>query len=119
PGDKVRLRLAVAESVVRYRGGNGLRYHQCVVRGFAGSPDGFPLTKAAVEQQATVDVADLRAGLNKELDEFQKKNVGLVFADRPLGLRALVVVAFVKDDATQEVLDAAQGEVKGVDSGTT
>src|SRR5207237_6035659 len=41
PGDKVRLRLAVAESVVRYRGGNGLRYHQCVVRGFGGSPDGF------------------------------------------------------------------------------
>jgi hypothetical protein len=112
PSDKVRLRLAVAESVVRYAGGNGVRYHQFVVRGFAGSPDGHPLPKAVVEQQAVVDVGLLRAGLNKELDEFQKQNAGVVFADRPLGLRSLVVVGFVQDDVTHEVLQAAQVDVK-------
>jgi hypothetical protein len=111
PGEKVRLRVAVAEAVVRYRGGNGLRYHQCVVRGFAGSAEGVPLTRPAVEQQAVVDLAALRAGLNAELDEFQKKNEGLVFPERPLGLKKLVVVAFVQDDATRDVLQAGQVEV--------
>jgi hypothetical protein len=110
-GEKMRLRIAVAESVVRYRGGNGLRYHQCVVRGFAGSPDGWPMTKPAMEQAATVDLTALRAGLNAELDEYQKKNEGLVFPERPLGLRKLLVVAFVQDDATREVLQAVQVEV--------
>jgi hypothetical protein len=111
PNDKVRLRVAVAEAVVRFRGGNGLRYHQCVVRGFAGTPDGIPLTRPVVEQQAVVDLGALRAALNAELDEYQKKNEGWVFADRPMGLKKLVVVAFVQDDATRDVLQAGQVEV--------
>ncbi|HEY1375970.1 MAG TPA: hypothetical protein VGF55_04215, partial [Gemmataceae bacterium] len=118
PGEKVRLRLAVSESAVRYRGGNGLRYHQCVVRGFAGPVEGWPLPKPAADGvpaqrvEATVDVTELRAGLNRELDEYQKKNAGFVFPDRPLGLKPLVVVAFVQDDVTHEVYQAAQVEVR-------
>ena len=110
-GDKLRLRIAVAESVVRYRGGNGLRYHECVVRGFAGSVDGWPMLKPASEQQVTVDLTVLRAGLNAELDEYQKKHEGVVFPDRPLDLRKLMIVAFIQDDATREVLQAGQAEV--------
>jgi hypothetical protein len=110
PSDKVRLRLAVAEAVVRYAGGNGLRYHHHVIRGFAGSADGFPMLKATIEQAATVDLAALRVGLNAELDEYQKKE-GLVFPDRPLRMRKLVVVGFVQDDANREVLQAGQVEV--------
>jgi hypothetical protein len=112
PSDKVRLRLAVAESAVRYAGGNGLRYHQNVVRGFAGSPDGLPLPKPMAEHEVTVDLAALRTGLGAELDDYQKKSDGLVFVERPLGLRSLVIVGFIQDDATQDVLQAAQVEVK-------
>jgi hypothetical protein len=112
PAAAVRLRLAIAETLVRYRGGNGVRYHQCVVRGFAGPPDGAPLPRTAAQEQAVVDVAALRAALAADLDECQKKNPGVVFADRPLGLRSLVVVGFIQDDATHEVLQAAQAEVK-------
>lgn len=110
PGDKVRLRLAVAETVVRYAGRNGLRYHHLVVRGFAGAADGWPLTQTTAEQAATVNLAAMRAGLSAELDEYQKKE-GLVLLDRPLGLRNLVVVGFVQDDANREVLQAGQSAV--------
>jgi hypothetical protein len=112
PAESVRLRLAVAETVVRYRGENGLRYHQCVVRSFAGSADGVPLSRPAAEAQATVDVATMRSGLAADLDELVKKNPGLSFPDRPLGLRSLFVVGFVQDDVSHEVLQAAQVEVK-------
>jgi hypothetical protein len=111
PSDKVRLRLAVAETVVRYGGRNGLRYHHCVVRGFAGSVDGWPLIRAAVDQSVTVDLDALRAGLNAELDEYQKKE-GLLLPDRPLALRTLLIVGFVQDDVNREVLQAGQTEVQ-------
>jgi hypothetical protein len=85
PGEKVRLRLALAETTVRYAGSNGVRYHQSVVRGFAGSPDGLPLPKSTAEHEVIVDVA---------------------------ALRTFLVVAFIQDDATHDVLQAAQVEVK-------
>jgi hypothetical protein len=112
PSDKTRLRLAVAESAVRYAGGNGVRYHQCVVRGFAGSADGLPLPKPMAEHDVTVDLAAMRVGLGAELDEYQKKNQGFVFAERPLSLRSLVIVGFIQDDTTHDVLQAAQVDVR-------
>jgi hypothetical protein len=111
PSDKIRLRIVLAESVVRYRGSNGVRYHQCVVRGFAGSPDGIPMPQPTAEQKATVDLAALRASLNAELDEFQKK-ANETITERPLALRSMIVVAFIQDDVSHEVLQAAQIDVK-------
>jgi hypothetical protein len=111
-GEKVRLRLALAEETVRYQGGNGVRYHHCVVRGFIGSADGFALTQVNSEHQASMNLEELRAALVAYLDKFLKDNEGVSFADRPLGLRNLRVVAFVQDDASQEVLQAARAEVK-------
>jgi hypothetical protein len=72
----------------------------------------LPLPKSTAEHEVTVDVAALRTGLGAELDEFQKKNDGLLFADRPLDLRTFLVVGFIQDDATHDVLQAAQVEVK-------
>jgi hypothetical protein len=114
PGDKVRLRLALAEETVRYRGGNGIRYHHCVVRGFIGPAEGFALAQRSGEHRAGLNLADLRSALNGYLDKFlkEKENEGVTFAERPLNLRSLHVVAFVQDDATQEVLQAQRAEVK-------
>ena len=75
---------------------------------FAGNVN---LTKTSAEQSATVNLAALRAGLSAELDEYQKKE-GLILLDRPLGLRKLVVVGFVQDDANREVLQAGQAAVQ-------
>src|SRR5205085_6147296 len=112
PGPKVRLRMALVESVVRYRGGNGIAYHHCVVRGFFGSPEGVALPGAAAGQEFTLNLESLRQQLAGHLDQFQKANEGVTFAERPLRLKELRVVAFVQDDATHEVIQAVQAEVK-------
>lgn len=107
PGEKVRLRFAVVEPVVRYIAGNGERFHQNVVRAMPGGAGGFPLPKKDQEQTVPVNVDDLRAGLNKHLDDVAKR-ARAEFSDRPLKLKNLKVIAFIQDDATGDILTAAQ-----------
>ena len=110
PGEKVVLRFALTEERVRYTGGNGLRYHHNVVRALPGGAKGEALTKKASEHTATVNIDKLRADLGKYLEEFAKEDE-FSNPDRPLALRNLRVVAFIQDDATGDVLQAAQVEV--------
>jgi hypothetical protein len=106
-GDKVRLRLALVEDWARYTGSNSLRYHHHVVRALPGGPDGFALGAKNGKHTVTIDLEEVRRDLNKYLD------AGEYPPDRrPLDLRRLHVVAFVQNDATQEVLQAVRVEVK-------
>ena len=115
PGEKVSLRLALAEERVRYQGGNGIRYHHSVVRAMPGGPKGFPLPKASAEQTVTVKLDEVRAANNKALDEFadslKKGGADFSFASRPMALKNLKVVAFVQNDETSEILHAVQVDV--------
>jgi len=114
PGEKVRLRLALVEDWVRYRGGNGLPYHHRVVRDMPGGPEGLALTSGMGKQEATVDLPKLRAKLANYLDDFAKKEeVQFPSSYRPLRLRDLRVVAFVQNDETKEVLQAVEVPVRG------
>ena len=112
PGEKMTLRFAVAEERVRYAGGNGLRYHHAVVRAMPGGVKGFPLTAKAAEKTVTVNVAELRAAQGKYLDEFtaemEKAGNEIAFPERPLALKNLKIVAFVQNDETNEIVQAAQ-----------
>jgi hypothetical protein len=112
PGEKVSLRFALAEERVRYQGVNGVRYHHAVVRAMPGGPKGFPLMKSSAEQSVTVKLSDVRTANHKALDEFaadlQKRGAEFSFLSRPMALKDLKVVAFVQDDATNEVLQAVQ-----------
>jgi hypothetical protein len=111
PGEKVSLRFVLAEEVVRYAGGNGVRYHRHVVRATPGGPKGFPLTKRSAEQTVEFDPAEIREGINAYLDDYAKKEREFPRPDRPLGLRNLKLVAMVQNDATLEVLQAVQADV--------
>jgi hypothetical protein len=112
PTDKMRLRIALAEEVVRYQGSNGIRYHHHVVRSFLGGPDGFPVkATGASEHQAAAAVDEVRVALNAYLDKFQQEREG-TFPIRPLAFNKLMVVAFVQDDTNQEVMQVVQAEVK-------
>ncbi len=106
PGDKVRLRFAVIEDVVRYPGRNGQRMHHHVVRAFPGGVEGFALKEKAAKPTASFSLSELEKSLNTYLE---KKN----FAedDRPLKLEHLKVVAFVQDDESKEILQGAQAEI--------
>ncbi len=110
-GDSIRLRFALIEEYVRYQGGNNLRYHHHVVRAMPGGPKGISLKQKSGEHTAAVDLNSLRQLLNQYLDDYAKEDE-FPRPDRPLNLKSLRVVAFVQDDDTNEILQAAQIEVK-------
>jgi hypothetical protein len=106
PGDKVRLRLALVEDWVRFKGGNGMQYHHRVVRAMPGGAKGIALKTKDAEHKASIDLAQLRKSLNDYLDAEYPDGA------RPMRLRNLHVVVFVQDDATAEVLQAVDVAVK-------
>lgn len=110
-GEAMRLRFALVEDWVRYKGHNGTLYHQRVVRGLPGGPAGIALTKKEGEHTAAVDLNELRAGLHKYLDDFAKNEAPFLDTQRPMRLRNLRVVAFVQNDETNEVLQAVETPV--------
>jgi hypothetical protein len=111
PGAKVNLRLALVEDWVRYRGRNGLAYHSRVVRGLPGGPAGKPLTQKDTEHTVVFDVNELEKTLNAYLDKFAKTQGAFPDAQRPMRFRDWTVVAFVQNDETSEVLQAAEASV--------
>lgn len=111
PLEKARLRFALVEDTVTYTGGNGLKTHHHVVRALPGGAQGFAVKDKTLKQSVTVDLDELRKELTKYLDDFAKE-VPFPNAQRPLDLKNLRVVAFVQNDATKEVLQAAQVEIK-------
>lgn len=115
PGDKVRLRFALVEEQVRYVGGNQVRFHHDVVRALPGGVDGFPLKEKTAKQTASVNLAELKKTLTSYLDDSAKK-APFPNDRRPLDLKKLKVVAFIQDDDSKEVLQAAQVDVKGAEA---
>jgi hypothetical protein len=109
-GEKVRLRFALIEDVVRYPGTNDQRFHHHVVRAFPGGLDGFEMKEAAGSQRVLVNLAELKKGLTDYLAEADKKRPFLD-DERPLVLKNLRLVAFVQNDDGHEILQAAQIEL--------
>lgn len=117
PGEKVRLRLALIEEEVQYKGGNRLPLHHHVVRAMPGGVHGLALTGPTGKQAVTVDLEKLRQELTAYLDTFAKKNP-FPNPNRPLAFKNLRVVAFVQNDETKEILQGTQVEVQAESAGT-
>lgn len=107
-----RLRIALVEEVVRYPGTNGQRLHHNVVRAFLGGVDGMALKAATASNPVAIDLEQLRSNLAKAIDEYNKVRK-FPDSERPLNLDRLKVVAFIQDDKSKEVLQAAQADVPG------
>jgi len=105
------LHLVVVEDSVRYLGSNGVRFHSYVVRKLVGSPTGVILQKSGSKVSESVETKSLSASLDAYLDEFVKKpyrGEPVSSKDRvdQLDAKKLLVVAFVQDDQTKEILQA-------------
>jgi hypothetical protein len=111
PGADMKLRLVLIEDVVRYPGRNQQRFHHHVVRAMPGGAKGFELKEASHEQEAKVNLADLRKTLIAYLDKADR-NLPFLTEDRPLDLKNLKVVAFIQNDKTKEVLQAVQADLQ-------
>ena len=110
PGDKMRLRLALVEDEVNYKGGNGLGHHHFVVRALPGGAEGLALKDKSGKQTVTVDLDDVRKKLTGYLDE-AAKDLEFPSKDRPMELKKLKVIALVQNDITKEILQAVQADV--------
>jgi hypothetical protein len=112
PSEQLRLRLAVVEETVRFSGTNGVRLHHSVVRAMPGGAAGIAVSEAAMTHNVTVTIDELRESLSTYLTDFEKtfsqeNNGTFEFPSKPLGLTHLGVAAFLQNDETQEVVQAA------------
>ncbi len=109
-GEDVRLRLAIVEEQVAYKGGNRVAEHHQVVRGFVGEggANGTSLKEKTGRQVAAVDLEALRKGL-KDYMKSSVDSAGPYFGKEPaVDLKNLRLVAFVQNDETGEILQAIQ-----------
>src|SRR5215510_4647302 len=112
----LKLNIALVEKSLRYGGENGVRFHPMVVRGMAGpGASGFRLLDAQPATfEQTFDLAQLTDELKDQLDEYERRNFGLKFSEKKHAIDAanLAVVAFVQDEASLQILQASQVDVK-------
>jgi hypothetical protein len=116
PGQDKKLRLVLVEEIIRYVGGNRLRFHHHVVRDLPGGPDGIVLKDKSSQHSVSVNLDELRAKLVKYLDDYPTRPGSrgpFPNPDRPLDFKDLRVVAIVQDDATREILQAVEIPIGG------
>jgi tetratricopeptide (TPR) repeat protein len=113
--DKARLRIALVQEEVGYAGSNGVRLHSLVVRKLLGSPEGKALQKPGTKStfSESVNLANLTDDLRGYLDKYEKDRSERLksdfkFHDRPnrMDVGQMLIVAFVQDDQTKEILQA-------------
>jgi hypothetical protein len=104
--DPVRLRLVLAEEQVALRGGNGIREHEMVVRAMPGGTGGVELKDGKLRYEGKVDLKAIKRQLDDYLRAFEEAQK-TTFSSKPLDLSRLHLVAFVQNDQTKEVYQAA------------
>jgi len=117
PDQKLRLQVALVEETVHYTGENGLRFHPMVVRSLASAEKdklGFAVTPGRTSKVThTFDVARVVAEAKSHLDSMEggaSERFGkFQFIERrsAIDMSQLRVVAFVQDETTKEILQAA------------
>ncbi len=109
-GDRVHLRFALVEEVVRYTGRNQQRLHHHVVRAFPGGTEGFALLDTSAKKKVSFRISEVRKTLVDYLDKSAKRQPFLD-DERPLNLKNLKAIAFIQDDKSKEVYQAIQVDV--------
>jgi hypothetical protein len=110
PGENLRLRFVLLEDSVRFAG-RGPRLHRHVVRALPGGADGFALTEKEAHQSVTVNLVELKKALLDYRSNINKGPLKFREEESPLNLKNLKVVALIQDDATKEIMQAAQIDV--------
>ena len=110
-----KLQLVLVERELRYSGENGVRFHPMAVRSLAGiDPKSPGFNIAAKDAQAFAwdfDLNAISAEIKKGLDDFEKsRSDGYTFNEKKYEInpRNLLVIAFIQDEKTKAVLQAAQ-----------
>ena len=105
-GDDARLRFVLVEEMIHYEGGNGQKVHHHVVRAFPGGTQGAALKEGKGTHTAKINLE----AMGKQLATAVEK-LGMSNTEKVAELKRLKVVAFIQNDKTKEVLQAAQADV--------
>ncbi len=115
--NKLKLRIAVVEDEVYYKGSNGIEQHKFVVRKMLKSADGFSFPKnGKLRITETLNMKTVIADLGKYYEltntRYAQLGTGLKAKKNEIDLKRLAVVAFVQDDATREILQSSVVKVE-------
>ncbi|HTI50329.1 MAG TPA: hypothetical protein VL475_05240, partial [Planctomycetaceae bacterium] len=110
--EDIHLKLVLAEDKISFPADNGIRFHEMVVRSMPGGVDGIEPVKGQLAYEDDVDLAKLKAQLEQSLSAIETKTTAK-FNQKPLDLKALHLVAFLQNDDTGEILQAAAIPVTG------
>lgn len=115
--NKLKLRIAVVEDEVYYKGSNGIEQHKFVVRKMLKSADGFSFPKnGKLRITETLNMKTVIADLGKYYEltntRYAQRGTGLKAKKNEIDLKRLAVVAFVQDDATREILQSSVVKVE-------
>ncbi len=114
--DDLKLRLVVVEDIVKFVGGNGVRFHHQVVRAMPGGAAGVAVNGKEFRHTAEVDIAEIRGGLDKYLTSYAEDRP-FPQPGRPMEMKHLKVIALVQNEKTLEIVQATQIEVEGKPEG--
>ena len=126
----LRLRLVLAEDSIDFVARNGIREHEMVVRAMPGGPAGILQKEGRLDFTESISLAQLKQDQIKYLETIEQefmRRLESPFMDprqraqmprellpiRPLDYRQLHFVAFVQDDITKQILQAAAIPVSG------
>lgn len=110
--EEAKLRLVLAEDRIPFLAGNGIRIHEMIVRAMPGGPDGIEAQNGKLSFSGEVDFAKLRTDLTKQLSKVEAE-MNVDFPEKPMDFKALHLVAFVQDDDSHEIIQAAAVPVSG------
>ncbi len=112
PSANVRLHVLLVEEEIKYVGGNNLRFHHQVVRALPGGSAGTEVKEKSLKKSVEIDLAEVKKGLAKYLDEYAANERPFPSTDRPMDLKHLKAIVLVQNNESGEILNAAQFEVK-------
>jgi len=123
---ELKLQIALVEDLLRYSGENGVRFHPMVVRSLAGpagdgskspSAEGFAVDASKpTTVEHTFDLAKITAELKAHLDDYEinGRHGKITFSEKKhtMDSNSLSVVAFVQDEKSKQILQAAYIKLK-------
>ena len=104
--ENFRLRLALAEDDLSYEALNGVRQHRLIVRHMPGGPEGITPSEGKLAFDETISREELRRTLLADLAQAERA-LRVRFPVKPLELKPLYFVAFLQNEGTREIVQAA------------
>lgn len=103
--ENLRLYLLLVENDIHFVAPNGIRIHDAVVRSYINGNEGSAPADGKLQFSTELSLPEVATDIKKSIAKLEER-FGRVFAVPPT-LDKLQIVAFVQDNATREILQAA------------